>query len=75
MPVHFTSLPAPPRTCQLPYLRLIYEPFWASLVAQLVKNLPARQETMIRLLGWEDPLEKGQAAHSSLSGLPWWLRW
>ena len=31
---------------------------WASLVAQLVKNLPAMQETWIRPLGWEDPLEK-----------------
>ena len=34
---------------------------WASLVAQLVKNLPAMQETLVRLLGWEDPLEKGWA--------------
>ena len=33
--------------------------FWASLVAQLVKNLPAMQETWVRSLGWEDPLEKG----------------
>ena len=32
---------------------------WASLVAQLVKNLPAKQETPIRFLGWEHPLEKG----------------
>ena len=32
---------------------------WASLMAQLVKNLPARQKTPIRFLGWEDPLEKG----------------
>ena len=32
---------------------------WASLVAQMVKNLPAMQETPIRFLGWEDPLEKG----------------
>ena len=31
---------------------------WASLVAQLVKNLPAMQETQVRFLGWEDPLEK-----------------
>ena len=34
---------------------------WASLVAQLVKNLPALQETWVRSLGWEDPLEKGKA--------------
>ena len=32
---------------------------WASLVAQLVKNPPAIQETMLQFLGWEDPLEKG----------------
>ena len=32
---------------------------WASLVAQLVKNLPAMRETWVRSLGWEDPLEKG----------------
>ena len=39
---------------------------WASLVAQLVKNLPAMQETWVRSLGWEDPLEKGTATHSSI---------
>ena len=32
---------------------------WASLVAQLVKNMPTRQETPVQFLGWEDPLEKG----------------
>ena len=39
---------------------------WASLVAQLVKNPPAMQETWIQPLGWEDPLEKGKATHSSI---------
>ena len=39
---------------------------WASLVAQLVKNLPAMQETWIRSLGWGDPLEKGKATHSRI---------
>ena len=34
---------------------------WASLIAQLVKDLPAMQETCVRSLGWEDPLEKGKA--------------
>ena len=43
---------------------------WASLVAQLVKNLPAMQETWVRSLGWEDPLEKEMATHSST--LAWW---
>ena len=42
------------------------------LVAQLVKNPPAIQETLVRFLGREDPLEKGQATHSSILGLPWW---
>ena len=39
---------------------------WASLVAQMVKNPPAMQETWVRSLGWEDPLEKGMATHSSI---------
>ena len=39
---------------------------WASFVAQLVKNLPAMRETWILSLGWEDPLEKGKATHSSI---------
>ena len=38
----------------------------ASLVAQMVKNLPAMQETGVQSLGWEDPLEKGMATHSSI---------
>ena len=39
--------------------------FWASLVVQLVKDLPAMWETRVPSLGWEDPLEKGKATHSS----------
>ena len=39
---------------------------WASLVAQLVKNLPAVWETWVQSLGWEDPLPKGKATHSSI---------
>ena len=39
---------------------------WASLVAQTIKNLPARQETGIQSMGWEDPLEEGMATHSSI---------
>ena len=39
---------------------------WASLVAQLVKNLPAKQETSVRSLSWEDLLEKGKATHCSI---------
>jgi len=40
--------------------------FWASLLAQIVKNLPAMQDTWVRSLGQEDPLEKGMATHSSI---------
>ena len=46
---------------------------WPSLVAQLWKNLPAMQETWIQSLGWEDPLEKGKAPHSSV--LAWEIPW
>ena len=46
---------------------------WASLVAQLVKNPPAVQETWVRSLGWEDPLEKGKVPHSSI--LAWRIPW
>ena len=42
---------------------------WASLVAQLVKNPSAMQETWVRSLGWKDPLEKGKATHSRLLAL------
>ena len=45
---------------------------WVSLVVQ-TKNLPAMQETRVRSLGWEDPLEKGKATHSSI--LAWRIPW
>ena len=45
----------------------------ASLVAQMVKHLSAMQETQVRSLGWEDPLEKEMAAHSSI--LAWKIPW
>ena len=45
----------------------------ASLVAQTVKYLSAMRETWVRSLGWEDPLEKGKAAHSSI--LDWRIPW
>ena len=47
--------------------------YWASLVAQLVKNLPAMRETLVRSLHWEDPLEKRMATHSSI--LAWRIPW
>ena len=40
--------------------------FWASLVAQTVKNLLAMRETWVQSLGWEDPLQEGMATHSSI---------
>ena len=46
---------------------------WSSLVAQLVKNLPVMQETWVQSLGWEDPLEKEKATHSSI--LAWRIPW
>ena len=46
---------------------------WASLVVQMVKNPPARWETWVRSLGWENSLEKGMALHSSI--LAWRIPW
>ena len=43
-----------------------YYLLWASLVAQMVKNLPAMQETSVRSLGWKDPLEEGMATQPSI---------
>ena len=50
-----------------------YLTFWASLVAQTVKNLPVMLETQVWSLGWEGPLEKGMTTHSSL--LAWRIPW
>ena len=47
--------------------------FGASLVAQMVKNLPAIQELRVRSLSWEDPLEMGMTIHSSI--LAWRMSW
>ena len=62
------------------YLKLLFIKYWyivlhsgASLVAQLVKNLPAMQEMQVRSLGLEDPLEKEMATHSSI--LAWEIPW
>ena len=46
--------------------QVVLEYMWASLVAQMVKNLPAVQKTWIQSLGQEDLLEKGMATHSSI---------
>ena len=57
----------------LKYILNSYHLLWASLVAEMVKNLPAMQETWVQSLDWEDPLEKGTAAHSSVLAfkIPW----
>ena len=44
----------------------LFQYSWASLVAQMVKNLPAVREAWVRSPGWEDPLEEGMATHSSI---------
>ena len=54
-------------------LSTYYVPDWASLVAQMVKCLPTMQETLVRSLGWEDPLEKETATRSST--LAWNIPW
>ena len=78
-----TQLKARPQNC-LPnhgsiLLCFSFQPFWASLVPQRVKNLPAMRETWVWTLGWEDPLEKGTAYPLAYSGLEnstdrgaWW---
>ena len=53
---------------------MVYKVLRSSLTAQLVKNLSAMQETLVQFLGQKDPLEKGQATHSSILGLPLCLR-
>ena len=50
-------------SCIYPYR---YNPYWASQVTETAKNLPAMQDTWVWSLGWEDPLEKGTAIHSSI---------
>ena len=60
------------RTCRPLLIDEVTAP-WASLVAQLVKNLPAMWETWVQSLGWEDLLEKGKATHSST--LAWRIPW
>ena len=54
-------------------LRISDVVFWASLVAQKVKNPTVVQKTQVPSLGWKDPLEKGMAAHSSV--LAWRIPW
>ena len=60
---------------KIPWRRVGYplQHSWASLVAQMVNNLPAIRETWVRSLGLEDPLKEGMATHSSI--LAWRIPW
>ena len=71
MQIDPSSIPGPGSTGEGIGYPLQYS--WASLVTQLVKNLPAMWETWAQSLGWEDPLEKGKAIHSSI--LAWRIPW
>ena len=55
------------------HLKVLVFTLWASLIAQLVKNLPATQETQVQFLGREDSLEKEPATHSSILAWPIWI--
>ena len=55
------------------FIHVLKDTWVAPLVAQMVKNLPVMQETGVRSLGWEDPLEKETATHSSI--LAWRIPW
>ena len=55
------------------YLRHVNNTVWETLVAQRLKHLPEMRETWVRSLGWEDPLEKEMATHSSI--LAWRIPW
>ena len=54
-------------------IRPRYPSQWASLVVHMIKNLPAMPESWVRSQGWEDPLEKEMATHSSI--LAWEIPW
>ena len=66
-------LPLSDRFRSISLLIQIIKSIWASLVAQMVKNLAAMWETQVQSLGWEDPLDKGMATHSSI--LVWRIPW
>ena len=69
--VYFTSMV--PNSSVVNNIIKLLKPNRASLVAQMVKNLPAMQDTQVEYLGWEDPLEKGMATYSSI--LAWRILW
>ena len=74
MPLYLVYTPVPPTDHSWNHLVKIKASMClASQLAQTVKNLPAMQETWLPSLGWEDPLEKGMATHSSI--LTWEIPW
>ena len=80
LPEACTRHPVPRRCCwdieivSSEGIFVIYLPFsWASLVAQMVKNLPEMQETHVQSMGQEEPLEKGMTTHSN--SLSWRIPW
>ena len=66
---YFTTVPPE----KISHIFIFIHKYRASLVAQMVKNPPAVQETWVQSLVWEDPLEKGMATHSSI--LAWRIPW
>ena len=71
-PAILTGTVFPPYLLLSPILCPVAVSTGASLVAQMVKNLPAKQETWVQPLGQEDPLEKGMATHSSILAASSW---
>ena len=76
--LHHARLPCPSPSPIYLYINvfvfyIVYKYLYISLVAQMVKNLPAVQETWVRSLGQEDPLEKGMVTHSNI--LAWRIPW
>ena len=61
------------KTVMIYHILSLYWQIWASLIVQSVNNLPAVQETWVQSLGWEDPLEKEMATHSSI--IAWKISW
>ena len=58
---------------KVPLFYMKFFQYQASLVAQMVKNVPAVKETQVQSVGWEDPMEKEMALHSSI--LAWEIPW
>ena len=59
-------IPVEQYSCTVKFMVTFFLALWASLVAQLVKNLPEMWETWVKSLGWVDSPEKGTATHSSV---------